>query len=296
MLMRARIPLAVLAAVAAITPAAGSTSPPTTARIHGNNFFSNCGFSHTSMDDPIVYPGEPGRSHAHTFFGNTSTFASSTFASLRRAWTTCKPRADKAGYWVPTLFQNGREVRPSKAQFYYVVRGYDHMRAFPPGLRMIAGDAHATRPQSTSVAYWACGGRAARTRPLQVLPYRCGFVKGHGLMRPRGGRARVVRWRTKAFVELHVNFPDCWDGRRLDSPDHRSHMAYSRGFRCPASHSVKVPLIRLMIRYPIDRTDALALASGGQDTAHADFFNAWDQRALERLVASCFHERGCRPY
>jgi hypothetical protein len=70
------------------------------------------------MDDPIVYPGQPGRSHAHAFFGNRSTDASSTRGSLLQAVTTCKPRADKAAYWVPTLFQNRREVRPSKAQLY----------------------------------------------------------------------------------------------------------------------------------------------------------------------------------
>jgi hypothetical protein len=264
--------------------------------LHGNNFFSNCPFSHTSPDDPIVYPGQPGVSHAHTFFGNRSTDAFSTTGSLLRAGTTCKPRADKAAYWVPTLYRNGREVRPSKAQLYYVVRGYDRMRAFPPGLRVVAGNAHAVHLQSTDVTYWACGGQAARTRPLRRMPDRCGVIEGHGLMRGRDGRVRPVRWKTKSFLELHVNFPDCWDGKSLDSSDHQSHMAYSRQYRCPASHPVKVPLIRLMIRYPIDRGAGVVLASGGPQTAHADFFNAWNQRALERLVASCFHERGCRPY
>jgi hypothetical protein len=50
-----------------------------------------------------------------------------------------------------------------------------------------------------------------------------------------------------------------------------------------------------MIQYPVDRSAGLSLASGGPQTAHADFFNAWNQRALERLVASCFAERGFRP-
>jgi hypothetical protein len=70
-------------------------------KLHGNNFFVNCRFSHTSNDDPIVLPGMPGRSHAHTFFGNRSTDARSTLASLRAAGTTCKPTTDKAAYWVP---------------------------------------------------------------------------------------------------------------------------------------------------------------------------------------------------
>jgi Domain of unknown function (DUF1996) len=284
-----------LASIAVALAAAplGAANP---ARLHGNNFYSNCGFSHTSMDDPIVYPGQPGRSHAHTFFGNTSTNASSTEASLRRARTTCRPRADKAAYWVPGLYSNGREIHPAKAQLYYVVRGYDRMRAFPPGLRVVAGNMHATSPQSIRVTYWACGGRAARTPASSTVPAHCGVIEGHGLMRRRDGKVLRVTWKTKSWLELHVNFPDCWDGRRLDSPDHHSHMAYSRQYRCPPSHPVKVPLIRLVIRYPIDSSAGLSLASGGPQTAHADFFNAWNQRALERLVASCFAERGCRPY
>jgi hypothetical protein len=285
--------LALAAAVAApLVSAAGRGG----AELRGSNFYSNCPFSHTSMDDPIVYPGEPGRSHAHTFFGNRSTDASSTRESLSRATTTCKPGADKAAYWVPTLFQNGREVRPSKAQLYYVVRGYDRMRAFPAGLRVIAGDAHATQVQRTSVTYWACGGRAARTRPMSLVPARCRVIVGHGLAVGPDGKVHRVTWRTKTFLELHVIFPDCWDGKHLDSADHQSHMAYSRNYRCPASHPVKVPRIRMMVRYPIDRGAGVALASGGQLTAHADFYNAWNERFLERLVASCFHERGCRPY
>src|SRR5437867_4353638 len=99
--------LALAAVTAPLASAANGGGPS----LRGSNFYSNCPFSHASMDDPIVYPGQPGRSHAHTFFGNRSTNAASTRASLLRATTTCKPRADKAAYWVPTLFQNGREVR-----------------------------------------------------------------------------------------------------------------------------------------------------------------------------------------
>jgi hypothetical protein len=54
-----------------------------------------------------------------------------------------------------------------------------------------------------------------------------------------------------------------------------------------------VPLIRAMIRYPLTDGRGVSLASGGQLTGHADFINAWDQRAFERLVDECFHDRPC---
>jgi Domain of unknown function (DUF1996) len=290
-----RVAVAVVAAAAVAAPLGAAAPARPKPKLHGNNFFSNCLYSHTAADDPIVLPGLRGRSHSHTFFGNVTTDAYSTLASLRKGATTCKPRTDHAAYWVPTLYQNGREVRPAKAQLYYVLRGYDQMHPFPPGLRMVAGDAHATRPQSMRVTYWTCGGRAARTAPSSTVPARCGVIEGRGLS-PRGPheKAAVIRWRTRTFLELHVDFPDCWDGVHLDSPDHHSHMAYSRDYVCPRSHPVKVPLIRLTIRYPIDRGRGVLLASGGRFSGHADFFNAWDPQALARLVDDCFHGRPCR--
>jgi Domain of unknown function (DUF1996) len=267
--------------------------------LHGNNFYVNCRFSHTADDDPIVYPGQPGKSHPHTFFGNRSTRADSTLASLRTAGTTCKPRADRAAYWVPTLFQDGREIRPAKGQFYYNLRGFDEMRTFPAGLKMIAGDAHAEHPQSARVTYWTCGGGGGvRTARSTTAPEVCPVVRArfNAFVRkcPTCPRVKTVfTARVKTFLELHVNFPDCWDGRRLDSPDHKDHMAYSRQYVCPESHPVKVPLIRVVIRYPITDGRGVSLASGGQLTGHADFFNAWDQHALARLVDDCFHDRPC---
>ena len=286
--------LACLALGGSVVPAAGEAAKR---GLHGNNFYVNCRFSHTASDDPIVFPGEPGRSHAHTFFGNASADAHSTVASLRGARTTCRPRSDRAAYWVPTLFRNGREIRPAKGQFYYNLRGYDQMRPFPPGLKMIGGDAHATRPQSTDVVYWSCGGSAVHTKPSTTAP-TCGLVHAafKGMIRKCPSCPLVphtYETDVKTFLELHVNYPDCWDGTRLDSPDHMSHMAHSRDYVCPASHPVKLPLIRLTIRYPLADGRAVQLASGGQLTGHADFVNAWNQRALAKLVDECFHDRPC---
>src|SRR5437764_711374 len=163
-----------LGLLVALAPTASGGGSP---QLHGHNFYVNCRFSHTADDDPIVHPGRPGRSHPHTFFGNNSTDARSTLASLRAGGTTCKPRADRAAYWVPTLYQDGREIRPAKAQLYYNLRGYDRMQPFPAGLKMVAGDAHAIRPQSVGVTYWTCGGSAgSRSAPLRTIPTSCADV------------------------------------------------------------------------------------------------------------------------
>ena len=264
--------------------------------LHGNNFFVNCRFSHTSNDDPIVLPGMPGRSHAHTFFGNRSTDARSTLASLRAAGTTCKPAADKAAYWVPTLYQDGKAIRPAKGQFYYNLRGYQRMAAFPGGAEDgrgpgTAGDSPVNGRRLVGM------GRQRRGAQPEVRPCSRSLRNHpHDLSRrtrkcPTCPLVPATFGTTPDLPRAAREFPDCWDGRHLDSPDHRSHMAYSRNYVCPASHPVKVPAIRLMIRYPVRDGAGVELASGGQLTGHADFFNAWNQTALAHLVDVCFHDR-----
>ena len=127
---------------------AGSASNPPAP--HGTNFFSVCRLSHFAPDDPIVRPGLPGASHPHEFFGNTSTNARSSLASLLAHGTTCMRKADTAAYWVPALYRDGHVVTPLEALIYYRIRSIDPIHPFPPGLKIVAGNAGATAPQSTS--------------------------------------------------------------------------------------------------------------------------------------------------
>ena len=76
-------------------------------RLRGVNFVSSCTFSHSAPDDPIVFFGQPGASHDHSFVGNTGTNASSTLESLLATGTTCHRPGDTAAYWMPTLSSTG---------------------------------------------------------------------------------------------------------------------------------------------------------------------------------------------
>ena len=84
----------VLVLAAALGPAALAGDEPSgngvsRADLVGVNFIENCRFSHQAPDDPIVFPGKPGASHQHTFVGNRTTSAFSSFGSLRSGSTTC---------------------------------------------------------------------------------------------------------------------------------------------------------------------------------------------------------------
>jgi hypothetical protein len=137
------------------------------------------------------------------------------------------------------------------------------VQPFPAGLKVIAGNAAARSPQSQSVTFWSCGFKRALQRSSTVPT--CSGLRYSSL-------------------RLHVNFPNCWDGNGLDSPDHKSHMAYSVDGSCPASHPVGVPALSLVIYYGVRGGSTTELSSGGQFSGHADFVNAWDQRVLAALV------------
>ena len=266
--------LAALATAVVVAGAWAESGPPSgvaatrTAQLLGVNFVGNCRFSHRAPDDPIVSARRPGASHDHTFVGNTSTNAFSTLASLRRASTTCVRSGETAAYWAPTLIVDNRAVEPLGATIYYRRRTLNTVRAFPPGFRMIAGSALARTPQDRRITFWNCG-VAGGLPPSSAVP-TC-----------PGRRATSLR--------LHVTFPSCWTGRSLDSADHQSHMAYAVRGVCPASHPVAVPAITLIMRYPVTGAGKVELASVGQFSAHADFFNAWNQGELNRLVDGCLN-------
>jgi hypothetical protein len=239
---------------------------PTPARADGI-FVANCAFSHRASDDPIVFHGLPNWSHSHDFFGNRSTDASSTLGTLRRSSGNCRPPDDRSGYWAPTLYRHDRAVKPVFFQAYYQDFGrYGRVLPFPPGLRVVAGRQAAKAPQR-GIVRWTC-------------------QDDHGM----GDAAQIPSCGARN-VTLRIAFPDCWDGRRLDSPDHRSHMAYNHADgrelgpqRCPEGHPIVVPQLQLNVVYPMHDGEGVTLASGSILGAHADFFNGWKPAALRSRV------------
>jgi hypothetical protein len=226
----------------------------------GPYFVLACGFSHRNNDDPIVFPGQPGRSHNHTYVGNRRVDAATTPDSLLDGPTTCESDADASAYWVPTLYVGTEPVHPLAGIVYYTKRTHDRPTAPPPGLRMVAGNADAERRQPKGTVAWSCGVVGGRPR-YYVVP-RC---------------------HEDQLTQLQVNFPNCWDGRSLDSADHKRHVAYAAAGRCRASHPVVLPTITIILLYP--PVPAGAQVSSGKLAAHADFINGWEQSELETFVS-----------
>ncbi|GAA2638183.1 hypothetical protein GCM10010399_84370 [Dactylosporangium fulvum] len=249
-------------------PTAPTTIPPNAVRVA--EFLADCPFSHRLPDDPIVFPGLPGASHMHSFFGSRVTNAHTTVNDLAAGASNCNPAVDVSSYWVPTLYQDDNPVEPVITTFYYLGEGVrddvrERTQPLPYGLRIVAGNAKATAPDATTISRWSC------------------------LHHNEAGAGKdFINCPAGSMLESYLDFPQCWNGRDLDSPDHKSHMAYPVNGDCPSTHPVPVPKLRQVLRYPVNGDPArIRLSSGRGFTMHGDFFNAWPQAEMERRVAYC---------
>lgn len=254
-----------------------------------------CTLAKTGMFDPIVYAGKAGVGHFHAFYGNTSIVPSSTTESLVAAGnSTCMGgTANRTAYWVPMMVTEQGAMIASDSMIIYYKAGYQsdprNIREIPVGLRLIAGSMSATAANSYPSQYyaeeWSCESRYVGSQSIPDCR--------------TDGTDRVT---------LHINFPACWNGRDLDSPDHKSHMAYpifsntTNGSKCPTTHPVQIPTITeifawkipagsVMAKWRLSNEIALPATARGGFGAHADWMNGWDQAIHRAFVVNCLNAR-----
>lgn len=245
-----------------------------------------CELNRFAFDDPIVYPGQPGRAHLHMLYGNTyAPFSSLTPQNIRSGAvaSTCQGGTlNASAYWVPALYDSltHEVILPRFGQFYYK-SGYGvDIRAtqtIPAGLVIIAGNQQGTPANPSTAGSWACG-QAFESRTIPACT---------------PGRP---------YLEMAVSFPSCWNGRDLDSPNHASHMAYpifnGVGSTCPTTHPVLIPKIDLLFDFdltPTSHPERWRLVSDnyvggpGGASAHGDYMLGWHPATMLTLVTRCLN-------
>lgn len=269
-------------------------------------FRFTCKPSHLAYDDPIVFPNQKGRTHLHQFFGNTLADANSTYESLRTSGeSTCVNELNRSAYWVPALMDGqGSVVLPEDITIYYkrrpasdpVCQTGKGCIAMPRGLRYVFGR------QMDGVL-----------RPKDHVHFRCngGTSGAHFETLPEAAAVCPVGARIIAAVES----PDCWDGINLDSPDHRSHMAYQISVQgqpaCPDTHPYRMARLTMGVVYKVtdsldrsgdlstsrrtwyfssDRMEGMTPQVSGT-TFHADWYGAWDDDILKEWTDNCIDKK-----
>ncbi|KAI9880513.1 MAG: hypothetical protein M1830_002553 [Pleopsidium flavum] len=250
----------------------------------------------TERADPVISPGKVS-SHAHTIMGGNGFGFTMDYAQARASsCSSCTVTKDMSNYWVPTLYlkaKNGSFISVKQnggATVYYEQRvGHDGepLLAFPEGFRMVAGNPSA-RSYTGAI-------------DAQAITYACLNYDGPPTPETNG----FPTTNCPSGLRAQVYFPSCWDGVNLDSPDHKSHVAYPALYNngaCPGSH----PKHLISIFYEVIwNTGDLAnewhgnaqpfVWSMGDPTGfgyHGDFVNGWDVPTLQKAVDTCTSQSG----
>ncbi|ALV36111.1 DUF1996 domain-containing protein [Streptomyces sp. CdTB01] len=192
-------------------------------------FVTRCGVNankNHNTDNVIVAPGvNNGAHHLHDYVGNQKVNAFSTNNSLIADQTSCQNQGDLSAYYWPVVrIQNGTQdfdqnadgggkegnvgkiLTPVQAQIKYVGSPTSKVTAMPQFLRIITGDAKTTtNGLANANAHWSCTGFENKVQLTTQYPI-C----------PQG--SNVVR----TFA-----FQSCWDGKNIDSANHRTHVAFA---------------------------------------------------------------------
>jgi hypothetical protein len=286
-------------------------------------FRFTCLAGQLSYDDPIVYPGQPGKSHLHQFFGNTATNANSTYQSLRTTGgSTCTHSTDvssqRSAYWEPAMLDGaGNVVKPNFLLTYYKnfpatkpecqgAPDATHMGwciAIPNGLRFITGynmDTGTGSPTDPNDRmYWAVAFECLTPDQQTSLS---------GVQHSLADVVATGKCVNGGLLRAGIALPNCWDGKYLDTADHRSHMVYGNGAlienfgpACTSDHPYAVPQIALQTFYTIDAnflagkwhyaSDEMTPGKPAGYTFHADYWEAWSPVVKNDWQTGCIDKQ-----
>ncbi|PWW78338.1 WSC-domain-containing protein [Tuber magnatum] len=246
-------------------------------------------------NDPIVNPGAVS-GHLHTIMGgNGFNFTMDYQVARASTCSSCTVKQDLSNYWIPNVFYQAKNgsffpvEQIGGATIYYLQRRdppEEKLKAFPPGFRMVTGDPW-LRHNNTVVG------------KTDAFTYICLDYSGGS----RGMKERYTEFPDRncpSGLRVQIFFPSCWNGKDLDSPDHKSHMAYPTNVnfgKCPPSHPVRFISVFYEI---IFNTNAFKdqwydnkqpfLLSNGDPTGyslHGDFINGWDVDVLQKAIDTC---------
>ncbi|KAI0659966.1 WSC-domain-containing protein [Cubamyces menziesii] len=252
----------------------------------------------TTRLDSIVSPNAIG-THVHAIVG-ASGFKNvyNPDELVQSNCTTIPVQPDKSNYWAPQMYhqdpQGNLTPMPTSFNIYYLVRNgpkNEKVHAFPKGLVMLAGDTTRRTYNASSFAD-------------QAVSYVClDYNNDHSGDPDWAERPDFFTHTCPDGMRAQVFFPSCWDGVNLDSPDHKSHMAYPvQAYNtgdCPDSHPVHLVSLFYEMFVSVDQFEyhgagTWVLANG--DTTgyghHGDFQNGWDVDLLQEAIDTCTAANG----
>ncbi|MFI1168121.1 DUF1996 domain-containing protein [Streptomyces sp. NPDC020801] len=283
-------------------------SPREQADASGGSFTSSCGVNANGLfnsDNVIVAPGVTnGAHHFHDYVGNQANNAFASDDDLAKGDTSCADKGDKSTYYWPVLrLQDGtqerdagspgggtegnagRIVTPKQVTLTFEGNPRSKVTAMPRFLRIITGDAKAfVNGPANANASWSCTGFEDRQ------------LKDKYPLCPQG--SNVVRT---------FRFQSCWDGRNIDSANHRTHVAFADADgNCPDGFRAIPQLVQRIVydvaapslqdagrTTPLFAVDSFPEQLHKPVTDHGDFINVFDENLMNEMVDCINGGRKC---
>lgn len=227
--------------------------------------------------DPIVFPGQHGKSHLHSFFGSDAvTVDTKTSAELQKGCTNAENPNDLSVYWIPTPLYtaDGTNYEPipvMRFSAYYNLGETPAEVAIPQNLKMVAGDAMAKTQADMppgAKAEWTCESQAV---PIGANGFPTGTCDTH--------------------LQQLLYFPQCVNEQTLEtgykSRDHGTPNWCPEGMK-------SMPQLRFSIRYDLRKVlpngwqgeAPFKLACGDAWCSHGDFINGWTEESAQNMIAT----------
>jgi hypothetical protein len=189
---------------------------------------------------------------------------------------SASPLPDPQGPNLELPNNTGGIVRPASVLIEYRGNAVSKVVPMPKFLRELTGDAKPTsRGPANARATWTCSGFNDRLSDRYPI---C----------PQGSRVQRVQ-----------DFPGCWDGKNIDSANHRTQVAFAdkNTGACPEGF-VAIPQLRITISYDIPRDvqikgqyalDSFPEENHNPFSDHNDFVNVNSVQTMQR-IATCINK------
>lgn len=265
--------------------------------------------------DPIVFPGEIGKSHLHQSWGNADFRAETTPDTIRQsALTDCNETPyslNRSLYWQPALVNDQNQaIQPDLAAIYYK-QWASNTGPCTPGsatyigqcvnipnkIRFVFGWDETKPTAKVQGAAWVCSGGSQPSKHYTNLDDV--FASGCG---------------AGDTLTANTMAPNCWDGKYLDTPDHRSHTAYAyydkKGrYLCPSTHPYTIPQQENKVQWTVTAdmvgkradgtiysrvrltSDHMLPGAKAGETLHADYMEGWVWEAKKMWYDNCIEKR-----